>query len=294
MRFASPILHLACLVPLVGAAWTAEVSEVRLRSGEVIYGRVLQEDSSWVVIDIEGGTITSIERARIQSIQPAGSVATTAPSTSTEGKDTARARGWAWAVDLAWGWSTYFIEMSQTIRDHGVNNTYRLQASRDANGFDDALTCSLRLQTDVVASQNKMMIFGVQGVMMPGDIINPEVPVWSIEALGGIRWGRKITFDLRGSGGFAFASGEVRGIVGGSQGYQPFSTTDTAMGAIVRAEGSLGFWIGDSASIDLKLGGSHRQLLADIEYKTRTYSGEIEARSSATAAYIGLGLTVTF
>lgn len=295
MRFTIAVACAAALLSFTGslAAADSAISEIRLRSGEIIVGRVLQEDSAWVIVDVEGGTIASIERARVREIVPLGSVATSRAAVA-EGPRGVVLHGWTLGVDIAWGWSTYAVSADQIVRDHGNASTYRLSASADSNGFDDALTYTLRLLTDHTAGQLRPVVFGAQLVAMPGDIINPEVPVWSVEAVGGIRWGgEKVTFDVRGSGGLAFASGEIQGVVWGSNGFERYATTDTALGPQVRAEAVLDIWLGSAAAIDLKLGASYRQLYADIDYRTRTYSGEVSAESSATAIYIGLGLSLT-
>lgn len=296
MRFMTAVACAAALLPLAGslAAADSATSEIRLRSGEVIVGRVLQEDSAWVIVDVEGGTIASIERARVREIVPLGAVATSSSTVSPDGRRSASLRGWTLGLDIAWGWTTAAVNADQTIRDHGTSSSYRLSASADTNDFDDAFTYTLRLLTDHILGQDRKTVFGAQLVVMPGDIINPEVPVWSLEAVGGLRWGEeKATLDLRGSAGFAFTSGEIQGVVFGSNGFERYATTDSAVGWQLRAELAGSYWLSPSLSIDAKLGTSYRELYADLDYRTRTYSGEISLESSATAIYLGLGLSLT-
>lgn len=269
----------------------AQDAEIVLRTGETIYGRVLQEDGGWVVVDVAGGSIVSIERARVAEIRTPSKVSN--PVAPAAGTASARdsGRSWMMSLGIVWGWSSGYVSSTMTVYDSGLGTTNRNRASADANGFDDAPGYFVRLSHES-RFIGYSTLAGAQLVASNGDIINPDVPVWSLEGVLGLRFGTTTTFEILGALGPAFTAGDVAGRVLGSNGYEPYASTEAALGWVARLEGALTFAVGDATGLSLALGAYHRQLAADISYSTTTYSGEIDMSSRTTGVYLGLGLTI--
>lgn len=276
---------------LGGPALAAEsgVSEIRLRSGEILYGRVLQEDSAWVVVDIKDGVITSIERARVERIQPAPAVGAAPAAPTRLAPAAAQGRDWQLGATLAWGWSSNEWSADYYIQDSGV--AIRRRISQDDQGFDGFPTLFLTLMTERPLVDAPSALFGAQLVLAPGDAFNDDAWVWSLEGVTGLRWdGVKRSFDLRLAGGPTYSSGSIEGRITGSQGTQTFTTTDTVSGWVLRAEAAALFWLQPAMALDITLGLAHRRMYPDMEFSTTNYSGHIDGESVTTGVYLGVGL----
>lgn len=294
-RFCSVPLCVAILALLTShpAQAASEQSEILLRSGEKIYGRILQEDAAWLVVDVSGGGIVTIERARVASWRAAAPVS--GPSAAAVGEKASAhdnpADSWRLQSLIGWGWLTSELDGDITVRDG--NTTAKGYLTADDVGWDDLPSLYLRLTyRNRSAYQSTPVIVGAQVGFSAGDIMSPEAPAWSLEGLLGIQFGgAKVGFDLLVGAGYAWSSGDMRMTVFGSNGPESLTVTETASGWIARLEGVLSIAIGEASWFDIGAGLLHRRLMLDDDYQTANYSGEIDLRSKSDGAYISLGLS---